>query len=544
MARSELGRALRRIAAEHRAADALDLTAAEVHDLPVAQVRAELSRRDVLRGAAVIAAGATLAAALPAQRARAGAAPRIAIVGAGISGLAAALRLQDSGVASTVYEANIRVGGRMYSNTTAWGGQVSEWGGELIDTGHKTIQTLARRFNLPLDDLVGAEPNSSEPTYYFNGAYYPYKTACSDFAAVHNAVQKDQQTFVWPVTYGSTDTGGIALSNLSLYDWIETRVPGGHASPMGKLLDVAYNIEYGGETDDQTALNLLGLLGYQPSPGNFSIFGLSDERYHVRGGNQQLPTAMAAALTTPVRTGWQLTDLARNSDGTQTLTFTVGGKTSTVVADHTVLALPLGVLKRIDFSKAGFDKTKTGQIAAMRMGRNSKLQLQFSRRGWNGTGAWPGISTGETYAETGYQNTWDVTRAQPGASGILVNYTGGNAAGAFAASTPFSDQSSAQTVAWAKTFLKELEPVLPGVAATWNGRATLSAWHTNPYSYGAYSYWPVGYCHKYAGYEAMRQGAVHFAGEHCSIDYQGYMEGGAVEGQRAAGEVLSDLGLR
>jgi monoamine oxidase len=39
----------------------------------------------------------------------------------------------------------------------------------------------------------------------------------------------------------------------------------------------------------------------------------------------------------------------------------------------------------------------------------------------------------------------------------------------------------------------------------------------------------------------MRQGNIHFAGEHCSINFQGFMEGGASEGVRAANEVLSDL---
>ena len=544
MARSELGRALRRLAGEHRAAGALGLTADQVHEMSPDEVRSALSRRDVLRGAAVVAAGVTVSAALPSRPARAAGAPRVVVIGAGISGLAAALRLQDSGVASTVYEANTRIGGRMYSDTSWVGGQVSEWGGELVDTSHKTVQGLARRFGLQLDDLVGAEPNGSEPTYSFGGSYYPYKTASSDFSAVHNAVQKDGQTFTWPVTYGSTDTGGITLSNLSLYDWIETRVPGGHGSPMGALLDVAYTIEYGGQTRDQTALNLLGLLGYQPSPGNMSIFGLSDERYHVRGGNQQLPTRMAAALATPVETGWELTALARNKDGTQALTFGVAGATVTVVADHTVLALPLGVLQRINLTRAGFDKTKTDQIAGMRMGRNCKLNLQFTGRGWNATGPWPGISNGETYADTGYQNTWDVTRAQPGTTGILVDYTGGDTAGAFTPAAPFTTQASAQTAGWARTFLSQLEPVLPGVGRTWNGRATMSAWHVNPFSYGAYSYWPVGYCHRFAGYERVRQGNTHFAGEHCSIDFQGYMEGGAVEGQRAAVEVLGDLGLK
>ena len=47
---------------------------------------------------------------------------------------------------------------------------------------------------------------------------------------------------------------------------------------MGKLLDVAYNIEYGAETLVQSSLNLIYLLAYQPDPGNFRMFGRSDER--------------------------------------------------------------------------------------------------------------------------------------------------------------------------------------------------------------------------------------------------------------------------
>ncbi|WP_371602381.1 FAD-dependent oxidoreductase [Streptomyces sp. NBC_01220] len=55
--------------------------------------------------------------------------------------------------------------------------------------------------------------------------------------------------------------------------------------------------------------------------------------------------------------------------------------------------------------------------------------------------------------------------------------------------------------------------------------------------------WPPGYAHRYAGYEAVRQGNTHFAGEHTSEEAQGYMEGGAESGLRAADEILTDLGL-
>ena len=519
---------LRRIATEHRLADEYGVDPSRA--LAVHEERTGPSRRALLGGAAAV--GATLAVGARARRADAASAPRVVIVGAGISGLAAALQLQDHGVASTVYEANTRVGGRLFSNMAGsyWdAGQVSEWGGELIDTGHQVIQALAKRFNLPLDDLHSAEPNQSTETYYLGGQYYPYTVASNDFQPVHQAIQKDMQTFTYPVLWNSNpNAAGIAFSNMSLYDWIETRVPGGHASNFGKLLDVAYNIEYGAESKQQTALGLLGLLGYQPNPGNFRMFGISDERYHIRGGNQQLPLAIQAALPAgTVVLGRTLTKVVKNADGTQTLTFSVtGGGTQTVVADHTILAVPLGVMKRLDFSQAGFDARKTGTFAAMGMGRNGKLQLQFTSRLWNTSGPW-GISNGTSYADTGYQNAWDVTRAQPGTQGILVDYTGGDTTGSYTVSGPFTTVADSATSQYAKAFLAEVEPVFPGVSALWNGKGTLSDWVVNPYSYGSYSYWPTGYCHLYAGYEGVRQGNIHFGGEHCSVNFQGYMEGGA-----------------
>ena len=73
--------------------------------------------------------------------------PRIAIVGAGIAGLNAALTLQDAGLSCSIYEASDRIGGRMHSDTTTWAdGMVSEWCGEFIDSDHKTIYQLVKRF--------------------------------------------------------------------------------------------------------------------------------------------------------------------------------------------------------------------------------------------------------------------------------------------------------------------------------------------------------------------------------------------------------------
>ena len=106
-------------------------------------VRAATASAPMDRRAFVTGSAASLAA-LALGNARARAAdppqPRIAIVGAGIAGLTAALTLQDHGVAATVYESSARVGGRMHSLPGFWDeGQTSEWCGELTDTTHTAM---------------------------------------------------------------------------------------------------------------------------------------------------------------------------------------------------------------------------------------------------------------------------------------------------------------------------------------------------------------------------------------------------------------------
>src|SRR2546427_8088505 len=467
---------------------------------------------------------------------------RIAIIGGGISGLNAALTLQDAGITSTVYEASDRVGGRMHSYT--WpNGQTSERCGELIDSGHKTILGLASRFNLPRVDLLGAEPLHSTDTDYFFGKYYIDTQAQADFNAVWSAVKKDVNAAGYPTLYNSFTQAGSDLDHMSLYDWIESRVPGGHRSPMGQLLDVAYNIEYGNVTTEQSSLNLVYLLGFQPVPGNFRIFGASDERYHLQGGNERLPQAIAAALAPgTVQLNTAFTKIVMNGDGSWTLSFNGQAGKFTRVADRAVMAIPFSLLRDLHYRQAKFDNVKQTAITQLGYGKNCKLQLQFNSRYWNQSGPW-GIGNGATYSDTGYQNTWDVTRAQDGATGILVYYTGGGVPlGSFT-----GDPTSPGVVAkFARTFLSQIEPVFPGISKQWNGRATLDVPFTNPFLLGSYSYWKVGQYTQFSGYEGLRQpdihtGKCHFAGEHCSTNFQGFMEGGAEEGARAAREIIDDF---
>jgi monoamine oxidase len=497
---------------------------------------AAITRRRFLAGTALGGAALTLPRVAEARRDQ----PSIAIIGGGIAGLTCALTLRDKGYCSTVYEASGRIGGRMFSNTSTFAaGQVAEWGGELVDTGHTTVRKLARRYGIPLDDLLEAEPAGATETYFFNNQYYAKDEADADFLDMADIVLADLDGAGYPTRFDDFTPVGAELDHLSIYDWIESRVPGGHGSPLGQLLDVAYNIEYGAETTRQASLNLLYLLGFQPDEQHLAIFGESDERFHLRGGNQRLPEAIANDLGDAVRTGQRLTRLRKTAGGRHELTFARGAGSCVVTADLVVLALPFPMLDGVDTTGAGFDDLKKTAIRELGRGHNGKLTIQFEQRGWRDTGRWPGVSSGTTFSDSGYQASWETTRGQPGTQGLLTLFSGGNVTDAMKSKTPFATASDPLVHQDVTAGLAQLSKVYPNLR--WNGRATESLFHLAPNAGLAYSYFKVGQYTKFGGYEGARQGNIFFCGEHTSQDFQGYMEGGASTGKQAALDIVADL---
>lgn len=501
------------------------------------------SRRGFLGGAAA-AAAATVA--LP-RLARASHQPRIAIVGGGIAGMSAARRFADQGVVTTVYESSNRIGGRMFSNRTFFDqGQVFEWAGELIDSNHATLHYFCDRFGLTLDDLRGNEPPGSAETYFFNGRFYPKHQADEDFYDdVYPALHADIAKAGYPTNVFHSTADGRALDLMSVYDWIESRVPGGHSSPMGELLDTAYYIEYNSDTREQSALNLLYLLAYQPDKKVLEMFGLSDEKWHVQGGNDQIPNRIAESLPEgTLRMGMRMEAIERTPAGAYRLTFARSNRTTEVVtADVVLLCCPFAVLRTLDYSRAGFDDQKHYAIQNLGAGRQSKQHLQFTRRVWYDKLDKPDIGNGSSYGDTGYQATWETSRAQPGTAGILVGYAGGAFADAMSSKVAWSTSVESKAAREdAQRFLQQAEPVYRGLTAAWNGKSTQGLPHLDPHLNCSYSFFKTGGYQTIGAYERVRQGNVWFAGEHCSMDFQGFMEGGAIEGWNAVKAILQDTG--
>ena len=113
-----------------------------------------------------------------------------------------------------MYEASGRIGGRMFSNNSYWdANQVTEWCGELIDTSHTTVRKLAKRFDLRLDNLLGAQPPRSDDVYYFSGRYYAKSQADRDFGAVADIIAADAEAAGFPTTFDSNTRGGSSAGS-------------------------------------------------------------------------------------------------------------------------------------------------------------------------------------------------------------------------------------------------------------------------------------------------------------------------------------------
>ena len=129
--------------------------------------------------------------------------------------------------------------------------------------------------------------------------------------------------------------------------------------------------EFGLDADRLSALNLFYEY-VEETPG-------ADERYHVRGGNDQIPAAIAAGCRTG-RSGQDapLEALFERGDGSYGMRF--GGIAEDVIADQVVLAIPFTTLRRVDLDGAGLSAKRRPCIDELGMGTNAKVLMQFERR--------------------------------------------------------------------------------------------------------------------------------------------------------------------
>jgi monoamine oxidase len=93
----------------------------------------------------------------------------------------------------------------------------------------------------------------------------------------------------------------------------------------------------------------------------------------------------------------------------------------------------------------------------------------------------------------------------------------------------------------ASRLLTGIERAYPGTTRERNGKVARFHWPTFPWTKGSYACYKPGQWTTIAGSEGLPVGNLFFAGEHCSYDFQGYMNGAAQSGLDTAKAVMAKL---
>ena len=503
------------------------------------------TRRDLFFGALGAAALVPLASACGDNLGDPGdTGPQIAVIGGGMAGLTAAHFLRLAGVRADIYESSLRLGGRMYSDREVYGdsGQLVELGGELVDSDHLVMMAMCTSFGLQLDDLIAQTEGLRQDSFIFHDGAFPNPSPSTliDEATIVAAFRPVAMKMTAAIAMEDDATEFARIDNMSIPAYLQDECGLAPTTLIRRLLEISYLEEYGLEPEEQSAWNLIYLIdAAEPDP--FRVFGDSDERFHIHEGNDALPTRIAQQIPEDrIKLGHKLTKVVNNGELFD-LTFSTMDGDVTVTASRVIYALPFTRLREVDLAASDLSEDKLAAIDEIGYGTNAKLMMQFTDRHWEKAPFMSGggviTDVGDTPSEaslgSGLQTVWATSRGQDGDEGILTNFVGGQRGVDMGTGTP---ESQAQLV------LPWLEKIWPGITPKYvPNSAVRMHWPSYEHSKGSYGCYKVGQWQEFYGTEGLREGNQHFCGEHCSEDYQGYMEGAAETGTLVAAEILDDL---
>ena len=460
----------------------------------------------------------------------------IAIIGGGVAGLTAAYRLQAVGVKPIVFEASNRWGGRMFTHYDFYKGMFCELGGEFVDTNHEDLQKLGAELGVEMQKL--AAEGDGDDLYFFKGKFNTPKDMIDPekqsgaFGPVAKQIAADADKLTdkeenW-TPYAAK------LDEMSLKAYLE-QFRGKTDDWVIDVLDVAYNIEFGLETEDQSSLNMVDFITTDMSKP-FQMFGESDEVFRIKGGSSALINALLAALEgkADLRLGQPLSALDVKG-GKIVTSFDAQEGTRSETFDAVILALPFTKLRQVkglEGLRLGAEKLKT--IRELGYGSNAKILQGTTSRVWRGPDSGlPAPSNGTFYTDLGFQNLWGL-EPRPARRCRHHHRLSGRQTrpGRSQDRTRHLPRRPPQDVAEDG---RKPRPV---------GGPRLVLDHLSLHA-RQLCQCQAGTIHHHAGArgEPALHGRLQFAGEHTSSDFLGYMNGGVQSGNRAAAALIKTLAL-
>ena len=431
---------------------------------------------------------------------------KVAVVGAGISGLQTALLLEEKGYEVTVFEARHRIGGRLHTVNTACGISY-ESGGEWIDADQPLIRALVEKYQNRLGEAV-REPSLA----IFRGEIRPTDDLWPDLLADEKTVEHMARSMARELSAPAWSNKRFAkYDSLTLASFVRQNCQSdrGHWWMTANLRS--------DEGDDLTKIGLLGwLTGYVHYVDRENLNRGESEMSAFRApmGFSQLLESMRGKVKGDVVLNAPLKKVQHTDSGV-TLHF----ESRSESFDAAVLTLPPPCLERVVFEPA-LDGAKRCAIEACGMSRSIKIVWEFDKPWWKDQGF-----CGRLHCDGALQQVWDGTlESAEGEHSILTAYICGDRAVEW---TKLPDPISASVWELSQYFPEAKEHFVTG---------QMFDWINDPYSLGAFSHYAPGYTLGHAENMVAPHGRIHFAGEHTAT-WVGFIEGALESAHRVAEEI-------
>jgi len=412
----------------------------------------------------------------------------VAIMGAGMAGLAAGRNLAASGLSVILLEARNRIGGRILTMRDSSANLPIELGAEFVHGRPTELLDLIAEAGLSLFEREG------EFICYENGALDDCSLFNEAFAVLDDLCAEPDMTF----------TEFLAEKRLPehLAARVTGYVEGFNAADAARIGIAALRKQQQAEEaieGDRSSFRIVE--GYD------RVAEFLRDRFLSSGGQIHLNTSATAIRWTPGKVSIS----------------TASPALPEIRATRAIIAVPLGVLQSDAISIYPAPPASLAAIHRLAMGTAARITLVFREQFWEGVA--PDLSF--LFAREQTLPTW--WTAAPNPSAALTGWM----AGPRALRAPTGNVLKHQALATlAAIFDRNDLPALLNAFHTHD-------WRSDPFSLGAYSYAPAHALHASADLAIPIENTLSFAGEHTdTTGHWGTVHAALRSGMRAAAQIL------
>jgi monoamine oxidase len=437
-----------------------------------------------------------------------GAGGSVIVGGAGLSGLTAALLLEERGVEVKVLEARERLGGRVFTLENVPG--IPEGGGPVIASSYKRLLRLAELASVPMQPAPGFDPKL---LLHINGKTLDVQAWAGSEANLTVGAERNLPPSLLTGYYVKQDvplkdetswlSPSSAALDIPLYELLRQR---GASEEALRLMNIAPN------TNDISTTSALWSLRDAQRRSNLrgvSILGAS-------GGNSRIIEGMARAIKGDIQTGMAISHVRSTEQGVE-VTCADG---SVHTADYCVMTLPFSVMKDVTFDPP-LEGTQREAVEKIPYTATTKYYLAPKSDFWEEDGLPLSL-----WSDSIIERVFPTRDAAGKLQSFTVWIDGTNAQKLD--SMPLNEQH--------EVVLSEFARIRPASEGQVELVETIS-WGKDPYARGAYAHYAPGQVSRLRPTMAYPWQRTHFAGEHTAIVSPG-MEGAVESAERAVDEIL------